>query len=163
MVSGAKREPPKAACALLGCSALPAQLSSVRRVSRMVNNPSTLRGWLAAWRHLHLLAHKSWPRDQDPFLHMVASTPGGGDRQARICRLAKRAAGGTSGASGRADGRAGKRAFEQSISCAMWRICLLLLGRKRSHRHIFLADQRIDVKYIETNELPMAIYATRTF
>ena len=59
------------ACLLLKQSAVPATLSTIRRVSSVVNHPSTLRGWLAAWRHIHLLGHHTWAGDGDSFLRAV--------------------------------------------------------------------------------------------
>ena len=58
-------------CGVLDESPLPASLATIRRVSSVVGNPSTLRGWLAAWRRLHLIARLPWPGDRDPFLLAV--------------------------------------------------------------------------------------------
>ena len=58
-------------CSLLGSRIVPADLTTVRRVSSVVNNPSTLRGWLGAWRQLHVQARVPWPGDGDPFLRAV--------------------------------------------------------------------------------------------
>ena len=58
-------------CLILGEAPLPASLDTIRRVSSVVGNPSTLRGWLAAWRRLHLIARVPWAGDRDPFLVAV--------------------------------------------------------------------------------------------
>ena len=39
------------ACELLDAAICPADLETIRRVAGIVNNASTLRGWLGAWRH----------------------------------------------------------------------------------------------------------------
>ena len=59
------------ACSVLGECALPAHLDTVRRVTSVVGNPSTLRGWLAAWRRIHCLARLAWAGDRDPVLLAV--------------------------------------------------------------------------------------------
>jgi hypothetical protein len=56
------------ACRMLGASPLPASLDTVRRVASVVNNPSTLRGWLSAWRQFHIQARRDWAGDGDAFL-----------------------------------------------------------------------------------------------
>ena len=56
------------ACQVLGEPAFPASLDTIRRVSSLVGHPTTLRGWLAAWRRLHHSARLPWPADRDPFL-----------------------------------------------------------------------------------------------
>ena len=56
---------------LLGEQWLPASYVTIRRVTSIVNNPSTLRGWLAAWRHLHVMASLPWLGDGDLFLRAV--------------------------------------------------------------------------------------------
>ena len=55
-------------CYLLNVPLVPASLDTIRRVSAIVNHPSTLRGWLSAWRHLHTLARLPWPGDRDVVL-----------------------------------------------------------------------------------------------
>ena len=50
---------------------MPATLPTLRRVSSIVNNPSTLRGWLAAWRQVHVLTDRNWQGDSDQFLRSV--------------------------------------------------------------------------------------------
>lgn len=55
-------------CLALGECPLPASLDTIRRVTAVVENPSTLRGWLAAWRRLHCVARIAWAGDRDPFL-----------------------------------------------------------------------------------------------
>ena len=62
------------ACELLNASVCPASLDTIRRVSAVVNNASTLRGWLAAWRQLHIMARCRWPGDSDP--HLLAARAG---------------------------------------------------------------------------------------
>ena len=70
-------------CGVLAEAPLPASLATIRRVSSVVGNPSTLRGWLAAWRRLHLIARLPWAGDRDPFLlavraglrHNIGPTP----------------------------------------------------------------------------------------
>jgi hypothetical protein len=56
------------ACDLLCAPLCPTTLATVRRVAAIVNNTSTLRGWLSAWRQLHIMARTSWPGDGDSFL-----------------------------------------------------------------------------------------------
>lgn len=56
-------------CGLLQAQVCPADISTIRRVSAVVNHPSTLRGWLSAWRHLHILARHPWRGDGDPHLY----------------------------------------------------------------------------------------------
>ena len=58
-------------CGVLGESPLPADLATIRRVSSVVGNPSTLRGWLAAWKRLHTIARLQWLGDRGPFLLAV--------------------------------------------------------------------------------------------
>ena len=58
-------------CGLLGECAFPAKLETIRRVSSVVGNPTTLRGWLAAWRRLHCVVRLPWAGDRDPFLISV--------------------------------------------------------------------------------------------
>ena len=41
----------------------------IRRVSAVVNNPSTLRGWLSAWLQLHILSQATWAGDGDAQLY----------------------------------------------------------------------------------------------
>jgi hypothetical protein len=55
-------------CKLLSACGLPATLQTIRRVTSIVNDPSTLRGWLAAWRILHISARIPWAGDHDPAL-----------------------------------------------------------------------------------------------
>ena len=52
----------------VACCGLPAELDTIRRVTSVVNDPSTLRGWLAAWRLLHVCARFPWMGDRDPCL-----------------------------------------------------------------------------------------------
>ena len=59
----------RAACELLGVTVCPATILTIRRASAIVNNPSTLRGWLSAWRQLHILARVLWVGDSDPHLY----------------------------------------------------------------------------------------------
>ena len=59
------------ACELLCEDWLPAALHTIRRVTSVVNNPSTLRGWLAAWRYVHIVAGATWLGDGDLFLRAV--------------------------------------------------------------------------------------------
>ena len=56
------------ACLALDVCPLPATLETIRCVSSIVSHPSTLRGWLAAWRRLHCTARQAWAGDRDPFL-----------------------------------------------------------------------------------------------
>ena len=58
-------------CRVLGEEAFPASLETIRRVSSVVGHPSTLRGWLAAWRRMHHASRLPWPADRDPFLAAV--------------------------------------------------------------------------------------------
>ena len=55
----------------MGRSPVPADLILVRRVSALVNHESTLRGWLAAWKDLHVLSGKPWVGDRDAYLKAV--------------------------------------------------------------------------------------------
>ena len=59
------------ACNVLKVQALPASLETVRQVTSVVNNPTTLRGWLAAWRLAHVCGHFVWPGDRDPVLMAI--------------------------------------------------------------------------------------------
>ena len=59
------------ACEVLAACPLPAGLDTIRRVTSVVGNPSTLRGWLSAWRRLHCMARLPWAGDRDPFLVAV--------------------------------------------------------------------------------------------
>lgn len=60
-------------CRFLNVVALPADLSSIRLVTAVVSHPSTLRGWLAAWRRLHAMARLPWEGDHDPILVAIQS------------------------------------------------------------------------------------------
>jgi hypothetical protein len=55
-------------CATLDESPLPASLDTIRRVTAVIGNPATMRGWLAAWRRLHMVARLLWAGDRDPYL-----------------------------------------------------------------------------------------------
>ena len=59
------------ACSLLGEMPLPASLDLILRVSALINNPNTLRVWLAAWRDWHIQEREFSPGDQNPFLRRV--------------------------------------------------------------------------------------------
>lgn len=59
------------ACTLLGAAPVPASVHLVRRVAALVNSPSTLRGWLAAWRDLHIQRDLPWVGDSDPLLRRM--------------------------------------------------------------------------------------------
>ena len=61
----------RSACRLLGEDFLPAELYVIKRITSLVNNPVTLRGWLAAWRHIHVMANRAWLGDNDVFLHAI--------------------------------------------------------------------------------------------
>ena len=56
------------ACSILGERAVPAETNTIIRVSSLVNNPNTLRGWLAAWRAWHIQLRRQWQGDKDPIL-----------------------------------------------------------------------------------------------
>ena len=59
------------ACDVLGVSPLPASLLSIQRITAIVNDASTLRGWLAAWKSAHELVGQQWLGDADPRLRMA--------------------------------------------------------------------------------------------
>ena len=56
------------ACSILQEPPMPASLTTILRVASLINNPSTLQGWLAAWRNWHVSLRKPWLGDKDPFL-----------------------------------------------------------------------------------------------
>ena len=62
------------ACELLEAPVCPASLDTIRRVSAVVNNPSTMRGWLGGWRQLHIMGRCRWEGDADP--HLLAARTG---------------------------------------------------------------------------------------
>jgi hypothetical protein len=59
------------ACSILGESPMPASAQLIGRVATLVNNPSTQRGWLAAWRDLHVRERIPWVGDQDLYLRKI--------------------------------------------------------------------------------------------
>ena len=59
------------ACSLFGAPPVPAPTRLVRRVAALVNSPSTLRGWLAAWRDVHIQRDVPWVGDVDPLLRRM--------------------------------------------------------------------------------------------
>jgi hypothetical protein len=59
------------ACSVFECEVCPAHLQSIRRVALVCNNPSTLRGWLAAWRRLHMQRGHPWEGDKDAVLKAI--------------------------------------------------------------------------------------------
>ena len=56
------------ACRVFNGQVCPTELPTIRRVAMICNNPQTLKGWLASWRHLHLQRGNSWQGDADPML-----------------------------------------------------------------------------------------------
>eukprot|EP00973_Karenia_brevis_P042586 5895725-Karenia_brevis.AAC.1 len=50
---------------------LPADMECIRLVATCVNNSSTLRGWLAAWRLAHLISGHTWKGDNDEKLKAI--------------------------------------------------------------------------------------------
>ena len=58
-------------CNLVEASPLPADRVTVLRFIALFDNVSTLRGALAAWRHLHTRCHEAWPLEGDPFYSML--------------------------------------------------------------------------------------------
>ena len=59
------------ACSVFECPICPASVQNIRRVALVCNNPSTLRGWLAAWRRLHIQRGFTWEGDNDAVLKAV--------------------------------------------------------------------------------------------
>ena len=59
------------ACGLFGASPVPAPAQLIRRVAALVNAPSTMRGWLAAWRDLHIQQNLTRVGDADPLLRRI--------------------------------------------------------------------------------------------
>ena len=59
------------ACEIYGSPMCPASMQTIRRVATVCNNPNTLRGWLAAWRRLHLQRGVLWQGDRDPILQAI--------------------------------------------------------------------------------------------
>ena len=59
------------ACSIFDCPIVPAGLHHIRRVALVCNSPSTLRGWLAAWRRLHLQRGSPWEGDSDAVLKAI--------------------------------------------------------------------------------------------
>ena len=62
------------ACGLFGMPPVPASPQLVRRVAALVNAPATLRGWLAAWRDLHIQRNLPWAGDADPLLRRIRAS-----------------------------------------------------------------------------------------
>ena len=58
------------ACKILKADQMPARLLTIQRVTGVVNDPSTLRGWLAAWKLAHDIIGHPWLGDIDPRLRM---------------------------------------------------------------------------------------------
>jgi len=58
-------------CDILGDTVLPASVATIRRVACCINCPSTLRGYLAAWRFAHIMNGLEWHGDSDPFLSLL--------------------------------------------------------------------------------------------
>ena len=59
------------ACDILDAQPIPARLITVQRVAGVINDPSTLRGWLAAWKAAHDMLGQRWAGDLDPRLRMA--------------------------------------------------------------------------------------------
>ena len=59
------------ACEVIGCQPIPATLSTIQRVACLVNDASTLRGWLAAWKLAHTLVGEPWAGDLDPRMRLL--------------------------------------------------------------------------------------------
>ena len=58
-------------CNLLGADVVPATIKTIRRASTLCNNPQTLKGWLAAWKRLHLQRGEQWAGDGDSELSAI--------------------------------------------------------------------------------------------
>ena len=56
------------ACRVFGGALCPARIEEIRQVSMVCHNPNTLKGWLAAWRRLHLQQGLAWAGDGDSVL-----------------------------------------------------------------------------------------------
>lgn len=56
------------ACRVINSDPLPATLSTIHRISVIVNDATTLRGWLAAWKLAHDCVGWPWKGDLDPRL-----------------------------------------------------------------------------------------------
>ena len=76
------------ACDIIQEIPMPAKLVTIQRVSCSINDPSTLRGWLAAWKKAHDLLGIYWQGDMDPRLKMARA---GTSRLAPPARQRKRA------------------------------------------------------------------------
>lgn len=59
------------ACSIIDADPLPAALITVQRATGIVNDPSTLRGWLAAWKAAHDMVGHRWDGDLDPRLRLA--------------------------------------------------------------------------------------------
>ena len=59
------------ACSIVGESPVPASTVLISRIASVVNHPSTLRGWLAAWRDWHIACGEKWQGDQDHYLRKI--------------------------------------------------------------------------------------------
>ena len=60
-------------CQVLGADTIPASIMTIQRVCSIVNDASTLRGWLAAWKLAHDVVGVTWAGDADPRLRLVRS------------------------------------------------------------------------------------------
>ena len=59
------------ACKIIHADPIPTKLITIQRVSAVVNDPSTLRGWLAAWKLAHDTLGHIWRGDMDPRLRLA--------------------------------------------------------------------------------------------
>lgn len=59
------------ACEIIGCQPLPASISTIQRVICVVNDATTVRGWLAAWKLAHTLLGLDWAGDLDPRFRLI--------------------------------------------------------------------------------------------
>ena len=50
---------------------MPATLETILRVASVVNNPNTLKSWLAAWRCWHIHLCQQWVGDKEPLLRKL--------------------------------------------------------------------------------------------
>ena len=59
------------ACRIIQAAVIPAHISTLQRVAGVVNDASTLRGWLAAWKLAHDVLGDPWVGDMDPRLRLA--------------------------------------------------------------------------------------------
>ena len=50
---------------------MPASISLICKVSALINNPGTVRAWLAAWRDWHINSRYPWAGENDLYLRKI--------------------------------------------------------------------------------------------